>query len=104
MASAPLKLTRIDSRSSDARGALLRLRESLSPRGNIVSEAGRRRTLEVFGEELSPQQVVERICRDVRDQGLSAVLDYSARIDKAELSPGALRVETDRLEAAHRAA
>jgi histidinol dehydrogenase len=104
MANAPLNLTRIDSRSSDARAAILRLREALSPRGNIVSEAGRRRTLEVFGEELSPQQVVERICRDVRDQGLSAVLDYSARIDRAELAPGALRVEESRLESAHRAA
>ena len=59
------------------------LRRRLSPQGNVVSEAGRRRTIEVFGEPLSPQQVVERICRDVQQQGVAAVLDYSARIDKA---------------------
>lgn len=96
-----LKIQRIDSRSADARAALLRLREALSPRGNIVSEAGRQRTREVFGEELTPQQVVERICRDVRSQGLAAVLDYSRRIDKAELAPGTIRVEPEKLAAAH---
>jgi len=101
MPEAPLKIQRIDSRSSDARAALLRLREALSPRGNIVSEAGRQRTREVFGEELTPQQVVERICRDVREQGLPAVLDYSKRIDKAELTPSTIRVEPEKLAAAH---
>jgi len=101
MPESPLKIQRIDSRSADARAALLRLREALSPRGNIVSEAGRQRTREVFGEELTPQQVVERICRDVRDQGLAAVLDYSQRIDKAELTPGTIRVEQDKLAWAH---
>jgi histidinol dehydrogenase len=39
---------------------LAALRQKLSPAGNVVSEAGRRRTMEVFGEPLSPQQVVER--------------------------------------------
>jgi histidinol dehydrogenase len=101
MTTPTINIPRIDSRSADAKGALLRLREALSPRGNIVSEAGRKRTLEVFGEELTPQQVVERICRDVRDQGLSAVLDYSARIDKAELTPATIRVTAAELAAAH---
>ena len=50
---------------------------------------------------LSPRQVVERICRDVRQQGLAAVLDYSARIDKAQLTPRRLRVSADELAAAH---
>lgn len=104
MTTATIAIPRIDSRSSDARAALLSLRESLSPRGNIVSEAGRKRTLEVFGEELTPQQVVERICRDVRAQGLAAVLDYSARIDKAELTPATIRVAASELAAAHRQA
>jgi histidinol dehydrogenase len=101
MPETPLKIERIDSRSADARAALLRLRESLSPRGNIVSEAGRQRTREVFGEELTPQQVVERICRDVRESGLPAVLDYSRRIDRAELTPSTIRVEPARLATAH---
>lgn len=80
------------------------LRARLSPRGDIVSEAGRRRTVEVFGEPLSPQQVVERICLDVRDRGLPAVLEYAAKIDKAELTAESLRVSAAELAAAHAAA
>ena len=49
-----LQIQRIDSRQADVRAALAALRERLSPRGNVVSEAGRRRTIEVFGEPLSP--------------------------------------------------
>ncbi len=95
------KLLRIDTRRGDVRGALADLRARLSQRGNIVSEAGRRRTIEVFGEALSPQQVVERICEEVRAKGLAAVLDYSARIDKAELKAETIRVPAAELAAAH---
>jgi histidinol dehydrogenase len=101
---AALKIRRIDSRRDDLRAALAELRERLSPRGDVVSEAGRRRTVEVFGEPLTPQEVVEQICRDVRTAGLAAVLDYSRRIDKAELTPQTLRVPAEELEAAHAAA
>jgi len=104
MTTEPLKIVRIDSRDSDARAAIARLRAALSPRGNIVSEAGRRRTLEVFGEELSPLAVVERICEEVRTKGRAAVLDYSARIDKAQVTAETLRVSAEELAAAHRAA
>src|SRR3954463_14664813 len=96
-----LKLLRIDTRAADVRQAIVDLRERLSPRGNIVSEAGRKRTIEGFGEPLSPQQVVERICDDVRKNGLPAVLDYSTRIDKAEVTPETLRVPAADLAAAH---
>jgi histidinol dehydrogenase len=99
-----LNIRRIDARKQDARQALTELRERLSPRGDIVSEAGRRRTIEVFGEPLSPQQVVERICNDVRKRGLPALLEYTKRIDKAELSGDTIRVPADELERAHRAA
>jgi histidinol dehydrogenase len=99
-----LKLTRIDTRQANVRQALAELRERLSPRGNVVSEAGRRRTIEVFGEPLSPQQVVERICDDVRTQGLPAVLDYSARIDGAKLTAETIRVSAAELAAAHQGA
>ena len=74
-----VNIPRIDARCDDLRTAIAALRERLSPRGDVVSEAGRRRTIEVFGEPLTPQQVVERICDDVRSRGLAAVLDYSAR-------------------------
>jgi histidinol dehydrogenase len=100
----PLAIRRLDSRRDDLRAGLDELRRRLSPRGDVVSEAGKKRTREVFGEPLTPQQVVERICRDVREQGLAAVLDYSRRIDKAELTAETLRVSAAELAAAHRAA
>ncbi|HTU27678.1 MAG TPA: histidinol dehydrogenase [Pirellulales bacterium] len=99
-----LAIERIDSRQTDVRRALAGLRERLSPRGNVVSEAGRKRTIEVFGEPLSASQVVERICGDVQTLGLAAVLDYSARLDRAQLTAETLRVPAAELAAAHRAA
>ena len=99
-----LNIRRIDSRQEDIRAAMAELRARLSPQGNVVSEAGRRRTIEVFGGPLSPQQVVERICRDVQEKGLAAVLDYSARIDKAQLTADTVRVPAAELAQAHAAA
>jgi histidinol dehydrogenase len=101
---AGLNILRIDTRQENVREAVVALRQRLSPRGNVVSEAGRRRTIEVFGEALSPQQVVERICHDVRERGLAAVLDYSRRIDRAELTAQTIRVPSQELQVAHAAA
>lgn len=101
MLPSPLNILRIDTRNEQWREAIAALRERLSPRGNVVSEAGRKRTIEVFGEALSPEQVVERICEDVRQRGLAAVLEYSAKIDKAELSAETIRVPEAELAAAH---
>lgn len=99
-----LTIPRIDTRRDDVSAALDALRQKLSPRGDIVSEAGRRRTIEVFGAPLSPQQVVERICNDVRDKGLDALLDYTAKLDKATITPQTLRVSAEELQQAHAAA
>src|SRR4051794_12337022 len=103
MAAGRLEIRRIDTRQQDAQALLADLRERLSPRGALVSEAGRRRTVEVFGREMTPIEVVERICGDVRDRGLEAVLDYSRRIDGAELTRGNVRVTAAELSAAHAA-
>jgi histidinol dehydrogenase len=100
-ATSDINITRIDTRRDDVQAALDALRERLSPRGNVVSEEGRRRTVEVFGEPLSPSKVVERICEDVRQRGLAAVLDYSARIDKANLTADTIHVPQADLERAH---
>jgi histidinol dehydrogenase len=101
MTTSTLNIRRINSRRDDIRAAMAELRRRLSPEGNVVSEAGRRKTIEVFGEPLSPVQVVERICRDVKQQGLAAVLDYSARIDKAQLTAETIRVPREELARAH---
>jgi histidinol dehydrogenase len=96
-----LNILRIDSRRDDIRKAMAELRRKLSPQGNVVSEAGRRRTVEVFGQALTPSEVVTRICDDVAQRGLAAVLDYSARIDNAPLTLDSLRVPQQELAEAH---
>jgi histidinol dehydrogenase len=100
----PLKISRIDARQSDPTAALADLRQRLSPQGDIVSERGRQLTIDVFGEPLAPASVVERICNDVRDRGLEALLHYSAKLDGAEITADTLRVSADELAAAHAAA
>jgi hypothetical protein len=81
-----LRISRIDTREDNVQQALDALREKLSPRGDVVSERGRQRTIAVFGQPLSPQQVVEKICGDVRREGLEAVLRYTAQLDDAQLN------------------
>jgi histidinol dehydrogenase len=101
MSESPLSILRIDTRQDDIQQALDQMREKLSPRGNVVSEAGRQRTIDVFGEPLSPQEVVERICSEVREQGVDALLRYTEQLDNAKITPRTLRVSAEELEAAH---
>jgi histidinol dehydrogenase len=100
----PLEIARIDTRDPAAAGQLAALRAKLAPDGNVVSDAGRRKTLEVFGEPLTPMQVVERICGDVRRRGLSALLEYTAKLDGKTIAADELRVPAGELAAAHQAA
>jgi histidinol dehydrogenase len=99
-----VNICRIDCASDDAQEAILGLRRQLSPKGNVVSPQGRARTIAAFGEPLTPQQVVERICADVQCRGLDAVLDYTARIDGVTLEPSAVRVTAEELASAFRQA
>jgi histidinol dehydrogenase len=99
-----LPIATIDCRQSDARELFRALRDKLSPRGDVVSEAGRQRTMELFGEPLSPRDVVRRICEEVRSQGLTAVLDYTRKLDRRDLTPESIRVTPEELaDAARRA-
>ena len=95
---------RIDLNSADGRQRLDALRAKLSSQGELVSPAGRQRTIDVFGEPLTPRQVVERICGDVKSKGLAALLDYTRRIDGATVSRESLFVDAAALAAAHAAA
>jgi histidinol dehydrogenase len=100
----PLNILRIDTRQPGAAEEIAQLRARLAPEGNVVSEANRKKTIEVFGKPLTPVQVVERICDDVRRQGIDAVLKYTAQLDGATLSADQLRVPASDLRAAHQAA
>jgi histidinol dehydrogenase len=95
---------RIDLSSADGRQRLDALRTTLASQGEMVSPTGRQRTIDVFGEPLTPRQVVERICGDVKSKGLAALLDYTRRIDNADVTPASLFVDPAALAAAHAAA
>ena len=97
----PLEIQRIDTRLADAPAAIAALCAKLAPSGNVVSESGRQKTIEVFGIPMAPTEVVERICSDVRTEGLEAVLRYTAHFDGAQLSANTLRVPPDDLTSAH---
>ncbi|MCP4814483.1 MAG: histidinol dehydrogenase [Planctomycetaceae bacterium] len=104
MSSEPVPIKRIETDRDDIQQSLDSLRERLSPRGNVVSKAGRERTIAVFGEPLTPRQVVQRICDEVRAEGLEAILRYGRLLDGAELDAQTLRVSDQELAAAHQAA
>jgi histidinol dehydrogenase len=93
---------RIDLAAPDGRARLDALRNKLVSQGDVISPAGRQRTIDVFGEPLAPRQVVERICGDVRSRGLESLLDYTRRIDRADVSRDTLFVAPAALAAAHR--
>jgi histidinol dehydrogenase len=99
-----LNILRINTAEPHSREQIAALRAKLATDGDVVSEAGRRKTIEAFGEPLSPTQVVERICRDVRKRGLDAVLDYTVRLDGKRLAADEVRVPAGELAAAHAAA
>src|SRR5262249_30936228 len=48
--------------------------------------------------------VVERVCADVRERGLDAVLHYTEQFDRVSLTPDTLRVTTSEMALAHAAA
>ncbi len=107
MNSLPLSATsiqRIDARTPGFREELDRVRAKLSPAGNIVSPKGRELTLRVFGEPLTPAEVVQRICESVKTRGIAAVVEYSKQLDGAHLDPDRLRLPEDMLVQAHRSA
>ncbi|MBR4750764.1 MAG: histidinol dehydrogenase [Thermoguttaceae bacterium] len=95
-----LKLAWIDARKDDVGSKIDALRQKLSLKGNVVSEAGKKRTIEIFGAPLTPAEVVAKICGDVAEKGLPALLEYSERVDRAQLTAEELRVPDSDLEAA----
>lgn len=92
---------RIDLSDPSGRRQLQALRHMLASQGDMVSPAGRQRTIDVFGSALTPRQVVERICTDVREKGIEAVLDYSRRIDGGKPTLADLFVPAEALARAH---
>ena len=101
---AALKVRRIDLTAGDAAKQLAKLRDQFRFDSEIVTPVARKLTQSVFGEPLTPAQAVERICADVRADGLPAVLRYTEAFDKVKLKPTEVRVKPAELAAAHAAA
>ena len=99
-----LKIRRIDYSAPDAIKKLAALRDQFHNQGTIVTAKQKKLTEAVFGESLSPLKVVERICEDVRQKGMPAILDYTDRIDKQKLTAKTIRVPAEELAEAYHAA
>jgi histidinol dehydrogenase len=96
-----LALVQIDARGPLQQEAWNRLWKRWVGEGQVVSQRSRDLTMAVFGEPLSPQQVVERICREVRCEGSEALVRYSQKLDRSDRSADQIRVSIDRLREAH---
>ncbi len=96
-----LKIRRIHHAAADAATQLTDLVRQLGLQADVVSPRGRQLTEKVFGQALTPAQVVERICRDVRSKGLQAVLHYTEQFDQAKLTRGTIRIDEAELKQAH---
>lgn len=104
MSQKKLNILRIDCRNDSVREKMAILRKKLSPNGNIVSERGRAKTIELFGEAIPPAEVVRRIIAAVQTRGIDALLDYNARLDNANLTADTIRVPLSELDRAWKAA
>jgi histidinol dehydrogenase len=100
----PLKIRRIDTSNPQAVKQLAALKNPFAEQANVVTPASRKLTQAVFGEALPPVKVVERICNDVKNKGLTALLNYTEQLDKVRLTPRQIRVSPDELAAAYAAA
>mgnify|MGYP001602333239 CR=1 FL=1 len=69
---------------------------------NALTEQAQARILQSFGAPLSPPEVAERLIEAVRLRGDEAVVEWTARLDGAVLSPETLRVPEQDLDAALR--
>jgi histidinol dehydrogenase len=98
---AKIKLRRIDCATDRADEQLAALRRQLGSQGDVVSPRSRALTEKVFGQALPPVRVVERICADVRERGLAAVLHYTEQFDRARLTAENFRVSAAELAEAH---
>ncbi|MDB5309682.1 MAG: hisD [Gemmataceae bacterium] len=98
-----LKLRRIDLSAPNAAAQIKKLRDQFFIDANTVSAASKKLYTAVFGEALSPAAAVARICDDVRDKGLSAVLQYTEAFDKVKMKPDGFRVKPAELAEAHAA-
>jgi histidinol dehydrogenase len=98
------KLRRMNSQDSKYSKQMAELRKTMLHAGDSLNGKGRELTKKLFGSVMSPTHMVERICADIKKDGLSAVLKFTLQLDKIKMTPDAVRVPAEKLAAAHKAA
>lgn len=98
---ANLTMRRIRYTATDAGEQLEQMCRQLSLQADVVSPRGKALTEKVFGAALTPAQAVERICGDVRREGLPALLRYTEELDGVQLTAETIQVSAEEIDAAH---
>jgi histidinol dehydrogenase len=101
---ASFKMRRIDLSANDGAKQLAKLRDQLRHESDTASPAAKKLSQSVFGAVVSPTEAVARICTEVKQKGIEAVLKYTAAFDKVKMKADELRVPEKEFEAAHAAA
>lgn len=99
-----LGLLTLDARGPGFKSAmeeLRKLQDKLSPKGDVITESAKRITMEVFGKEIPPNEVVNIICNEVKAKGFQAVQEFTRHLDQTEVYDRNFRVDPLELEAAH---
>jgi len=86
---------------ADLAAELDRLSARLGPDAGMISPESERKTVEVFGRPLTPQEVVRRIVAQVRERGDAAVAEYAEKLDGVALAPERFRVTREEIESAY---
>jgi histidinol dehydrogenase len=86
-------IRKIDWSEPGAANDLTALRDTLSIDEGQVTEEQIKRTIEAFGEPLSPLSVVRRILDEVRLRGDAALIKYTKKLDGVDVTAANLRVD-----------
>jgi len=90
----------ISTSDADCDDQLERITGRMAEQERRQPESARRKTVEVFGEPLSPSEAVRKVVEDVRNSGDAALSDYALRLDGYEVAADALRVPPEEIDAA----
>ena len=85
---------------TDFEAQLERITGRMSAQERSQPASARNKTIEVFGEPLSPVESVRRIVEDVREKGDQAVADYALKLDGYDVRARGLRVPADEISSA----
>jgi len=89
---------------TEADAALKALQKRLEVFERESSSRAAALTRKVFGQTLTPAQVVARIVSDVRERGDDAVIEYTLKLDGAILTPDMFRVAPETIAEAQQSA